>query len=250
LKKYIIHFSAAVIVALVAGRGDARDLGVLVLPVHQGKFTSSLLYEHLKVQDDFDSRGRADFKSDVVGAVFSYGITDKVAVGIKGGSILEPTVEAQGSQWKSRAGYLYGIDLYNEVFPATPGLRPGVQLSGGVTGFMVPLDRTNFRISTPGIPGDWQSVDQTMSGIEYHGAVVATFKAGPAEPYAGVRGFGSSVTWKDNQANPGSIKGHAHGNISLVAGLPIQISKDVRFEVEGRFVNETAVTAGFTVAVF
>ncbi len=118
-----------------------------------------------------------------------------------------------------------------------------MQLSGGATGFQVPLDRTNAS-------GTWQTIDQVMSGVEYHGAVLATFKAGPTEPYAGVRGFGSHVNWQDNQANPGVITGHAHGNISLVAGLPIQVSKDVRVEVEGRFINETAVTAGVTIAVF
>jgi len=231
-------------VAFLAGLVHARDLGVLVLPVHQGKFTSSLLYENLKIQDDFDTRGRVDFKSNVVGAQFSYGITDQIALGIKGGTFVNPQADAQGSQWESRAGYLYGIDLYNEVFPATPGYRPGIQLSAGVTGFQVPFDRTN-------VSGSWQTVDQLMSGVEYHGAVLATFKAGITEPYAGVRGFGSNVTWKDNQANnPASITGHAHGNISLVAGLPVQITKDVRFEAEGRFVNETAVTVGFTVATF
>ena len=57
-------------IALVAGPIYARDLGVMVVPVHQGKFTSSLLYENLKIQDDFDARGRADFKSSVVGAQF------------------------------------------------------------------------------------------------------------------------------------------------------------------------------------
>jgi len=231
------------ILALWTSGSEARDLGVLVLPVHRGKFTSNLLYENLKIQDDFDSRGRADFKSSVVGAQFTYGITDQVAIGIKGGSFVNPRVEAQGSAWESRAGFLYGVDLYNEVFPATPGLKPGVQLSGGATGIQVPLDRTHAR-------GTWLPIDQVMSGVEYHGAVLATFKAGPAEPYAGVRGFGSHVSWQDNQANPGVITGHAHGNISLVAGLPVQITKDIRFEAEGRFVNETAVTVGFTVASF
>jgi hypothetical protein len=231
-------------VALAVGVVHARDLGVLVLPIHEGKITTSLLYEHLKVQDDFDARGRADFTAQASGAQVSYGITDQLAISVKGGVLLDPQEDAQGSQWQSRAGTLYGIDLYNEVFPATPGWRPGIQVSGGVTGFQVPLDRTNS------VTGSWQTIDQMMSGIEYHGAVLATFKAWKAEPYAGVRGFGSHVTWQDNQTNPGVISGHAHGNISLVVGLPVQILKDVRLEAEGRFVNETAVTAGFTVAVF
>ena len=221
-------------------------MGVLVLPVHEGKFTSSLLYENLKVQDDFDDRGRADFKSQAVGTSFSYSITDQIAVAVKGASLINSRVEAQGNAWESRSGYLYGIDLYNEVFPATPGWIPGIQLSGGVTGFLVPFDRF--------ISGNTVTlIDQNQSGYEYHGAVLATFKVGIVEPYAGVRGFGSSVTWRDNQPAPGDpdhITGHAHGNISLVAGLPVQVTKDFRIEVEGRFVNETAVTAGFTVAVF
>jgi hypothetical protein len=230
------------IVTLVSGGAYARDLGVLVLPIHQGKLTSSLVYENFKIQDDFDTRGRVDFKANATGAIFSYGITDQIAVAVKGAALVDPEVDGQGSAWESRAGYLYGIDLYNEVFPATE-FRPGLQLSGGVTGFQVPLDRTN-------VGGTWQTIDQKMSGYEYHGAVVATYKVGPAEPYGGVRGFASSVNWQDNQAYPGVIKGHAHGNVSLVVGLPVQISKDIRFVVEGRFVNETAVTVGFTVASF
>ena len=218
---------------------------MLVLPVHQGKWTSSLLYENLSIQDDFDTRGRVDFKSSVAGAQFSYGITDQVAIAVKGGTFVDPRVEAQGSAWESRAGYLYGIDLYNEVFPATPGFRPGIQLSGGVSGFQVPLDRTNYTTD-----GTWQLIDQKMSGVEYHGAVLATFKVWKVEPYAGVRGFGSQVNWQDNSTGGIGITGHAHGNVSLVAGLPVQITKDVRFEAEGRFVNETAVTVGFTIAVF
>ena len=107
----------------------------------------------------------------------------------------------------------------------------------------MPLDRSN-------VSGTWQTIDQKMSGYEYHGAVLATFKIGPAEPYAGIRGFAGQVTWQDNQANPGVITGHEHGHISLVAGLPVQVLKDVRIVAEGRFVNETAVTVGFTVACF
>ena len=104
-----------------------------------------------------------------VGAQFSYGITDQVAVAIKGGVLVNPRVEAQGSQWESRSGYLYGIDLYNEVFPATPGWIPGVQLSGGVTGFQVPFDRF--------ISGNTVTlIDQNQSGYEYHGAVLLAIK--------------------------------------------------------------------------
>ena len=175
----------------------ARDLGVLVLPIHQGKWTSSLLYENLKMSDDFDTRGRGNFTAQVSGAQFSYGVTDQVAVSIKGGTLINPQEDIQGSQWQSRAGYLYGIDLYNEVFPATPGWIPGIQLSGGATGFQVPLDRTN-------ISGSWQTIDQNQSGFEYHGAVLSTFKVGIAEPYAGVRAFGSHVNWQDNQSGSGA----------------------------------------------
>jgi hypothetical protein len=246
LNKRILYAGMALTMAFMSKVVYARDLGVLVLPIHQGKFTSSLMYEHLKLQDDFDNRGRVDFKSSVVGASFSYGLTDQIAVAVKGGNLIDPRVETQGDAYESRAGYLYGIDLYNEVFPATPGWKPGIQLSGGVTGFQLPFDRfISGGTTTP--------IDQKESGLEFHGAVVATFKVGPTEPYAGVRGFGSSINWQDNSPAAGApdhITGHAHGNISLVAGLPVQISKEVRFTVEGRFVNETAVTAGFTIAAF
>ena len=129
--------------ALVVGLSSlayARDLGVLVPEVHKGKITSSALYEYLKVREDFETRGSADFRSHVAGAQFTYGIDDQTSVGIKGGVFVDPQEEAQSQQWQSRSGYLYGIDLYNEVFPAT-GLRPGVQVSAGVSAFQVPLDR-------------------------------------------------------------------------------------------------------------
>ncbi len=223
-----------------------RDFGVMVLPIHQGKLTSSLLYEYLKVTDDFDTRGNADFKTQAVGAQFSYGISDTVAVAVKGGSLINPEVNAQGSQWQSRAGYLYGVDVYNEVFPATPGLRPGLQLSLGASGYQVPLDRLMSSNGTT-------LIDQKLSGVEYHGSLIATFKVANLEPYTGLRGFGSSTRWRDNQpmnGSPASIAGHAHGNISVIVGLPVQISKDVRLHFEGVFFSETMITAGFQIASF
>ena len=233
-------------VCLIPAPGIAADLGVLVLPVHQGKLTSSVLYEHLKTKDDFDSRGKGDFTAHVSGAQFSYGITDQIAVSLKGGVLIDPQEDIQGAQWHSRAGYLYGLDLYNEVFPATQSWMPGVQLSAGVTGFQVPFDRILSG-------GTVTLVDQKMSGVEYHGAVLGTWKIGPVAPYAGLRGFGSSINWQDNAPAPGApdhVTGHAHGNVSVVVGAPVQVSNEIRFEVEGRFVGETAVTAGFTIAAF
>jgi hypothetical protein len=223
----------------------ARDLGVLLLPIHQGKFTSTVMYESLKVHDDFDTRGRSDFKSNVTGAQVSYGVTDQIAVALKGGVFIDPEQDAQGNQWQSRAGYLYGIDLYNEVFPAT-GLRPGVQLSGGVTGFQVPFDRV---ITPSGV----SLIDQKLSGFDFHGAVIADLRCGRFSPYTGVRIFGRSVDWRDNRpvsGAPDNIHGTSHGNISIVLGLPVQLTQDVKFQVEGILVNETAITAGFTVASF
>src|SRR5262249_6462798 len=79
----------------------ARDLGVLIQPIHEGKFTSSLLYENLKVKDDFKTRGRADSTAHVAGAQFTYGITDQIAVGFKGGTMIDPQIDAQGIQWQS-----------------------------------------------------------------------------------------------------------------------------------------------------
>ena len=134
--------AAAVLVGalLLPSLSHARDFGVMLPSIHEGKWTSSVLYEHLKVQEDFDSRGTADFTSQVVGSQFSYGLTDVLALALKGGVLIDPKEETQGSQWKGRAGYLYGIDLYNEVFPAT-GYRPGVQASIGATGFMTPFNQ-------------------------------------------------------------------------------------------------------------
>jgi hypothetical protein len=234
-----------VICGSIASHAFGRDLGVLVLPIHQGKWTSSLLYEYLKVSEDFDNRGRVDFKSHAVGSQFGYGITDQIAVAVKVAVLVDPQEDAQGSQWQSRSGYLYGVDLYNEVFPAT-GYRPGIQLSVGATGFQVPLDRL--------ISGNTvTTIDQRVSGVEYHGAVLATLRLKRLTPYAGLRSFGSSATWRDNRPEAGAtdgISGHAHGNLSIVAGLPVQVTPDVRIQMEGRFLYETAATVGFTIASF
>src|SRR5690242_19888438 len=94
-------FTALAILGILSSPSFARDLGVLALPVHQGKWTSSLLYEYLKVREDFDTRGRADFTGHVVGSQFSYGITDQVALAINGGVLVDPQEDAQGSQWQS-----------------------------------------------------------------------------------------------------------------------------------------------------
>ncbi len=224
----------------------ARDLGVLVPPVHKGKVTSSVLYEYLKVREDFENRGKADFRSHVTGAQFTYGIDDRTSVSLKGGVLIDSQEEAQATRWQSRAGYLYGIDLYNEVFPATE-LRPGVQVSAGVSAFQVPFDRV---ISST---GSVSLVDQKLSGIDYHGSVLLTYKIWRAIPYTGIRMFGRSVDWHDNQpaaGAPANIVGHAHGNVSIVVGVPIQLTSDIRFQAEGVFVNETMITAGLTFATF
>ncbi len=226
--------------------GHTRDFGVLIPSIHQGKFTSMVLYEYLKVKEDFDTRGKADFKGQIVGSQFTYGVSDQVAVSVKGGVIVDPQEEAQGTRWQGRAGYLYGLDLYNEVFPAT-GVWPGLQASIGASGFQVPLNRTIDAAGTTTL------VDQKMSGIDYHASVLLSMKWDRFSPYTGVRMFGRSVDWHDNQpaaGQPANIVGHAHGNASIVVGLPIRITQTVQFQAEGIFVNETAITAGLTIAAF
>lgn len=139
----------------------ARDLGVFVLPIHKGSLTSSLVYEHLKLEDDFNTRGRVTFKANVVGALFSYGITDSVSVAVK----VEPSW-IRGWRRKGMPGNLEpGISMeliFTMRFFLRQSLRPGVQLSGGVTGFQLPIDRAD--VSNSGMT----AVDQKMSGVEYH----------------------------------------------------------------------------------
>jgi hypothetical protein len=234
-------------VLFIPSLGYARDFGVSIPPVHKGKLTSSALYENLKVREDFNIRGEADFESHVAGAQFTYGITDQIAASVKGGVLINPQEEAQGTRWEGRAGYLYGIDLYNEIFPATE-YRPGVMISGGATGFLVPLDRQLNADGTVSL------IDQRMSGVDYHASMLLFMKWNRFSPYTGVRLFGRSVDWHDNQSaingGPENISGHAHGNASIVVGLPVRISSEVQFHIEGAFVNETALTAGFTIAAF
>jgi hypothetical protein len=246
LKRSLRTGTAWLIMLLVPSVGYARDFGVLIPSIHQGKFTSSVLYEYLKVNEDFDARGKADFKSQVVGSQFTYGVTDQLAVAVKGGVLLDPEEDAQGSTWQGRAGYLYGLDLYNEVFPAT-GYWPGLQASVGASGFLEPLTQSN-------VGGNgFQPIDQKLSGIDYHASVLLSMKWDRFSPYTGVRMFGRSVDWHDDQPAPGqpaNIVGHAHGNASIVVGLPVLITPTIQFKAEGIFVNETAVTAGFTISAF
>jgi len=233
-------------VLLFPALSQARDFGVFVPAIHAGKLTSSVLYEHLKVDEDFNTRGKADFTSQVVGPQFTYGITDQIAVAVKGGVLVDPEEDVQGSQWKGHSGYLYGLDLYNEVFPAT-GVRPGVQASIGASGFSVPFNRL---VDSSGVT---TLIDQHMTGIDYHASVLLSMKWKMLQPYGGVRLFGRSVNWRDNQpasGQPGTIVGHAHGNASLVLGLPVRLTKDLQFQFEAILINQTALTAGLTLAAF
>jgi hypothetical protein len=244
LKRIVQKVSVGGALLWLGGLAYARDLGVLVLPIHRGKSTSSMVYEELKVKDDFGTRGRVSTKSKITGVQFSYGMTDQIALAAKGGLMVDPRVEAQGKAWESRAGYLYGIDLYNEVFPAT-GVKHGLQLSLGIGGFQVPLDREISASEAVTL------VDQKMSGFEYHGAVLFTCRLAQATPYVGLRGFGSTVYWRNHSpGSPDSITGHAHGNLSVVLGWPIQLRPDLRLQMEGRMVGETAFTAGLMLAAF
>jgi hypothetical protein len=242
LNRFIWTCAAIVAVALVPSLSLARDFGVSYPTIQKGKFSSSLLYSYIKVEDDFDARGRADFKSHVVGSQFAYGITDTMGVSVKGGALVDPEEEAQGATWKGSAGYLYGFDLYNEVFPAT-GVWPGVMVSAGMTGFMAPFSS---------VVGSSTPINQRISGIEYHGSVVLGMKWGRFSPYGGVKIFERSLTWRDNQPLAGqtaSIDGDSHGNAALILGLPIRITEAIQFNVEAVLVTQTAITAGITIGL-
>lgn len=246
MNRHVRVGAALLALSLLPSLSLARDFGVSVPSVQKGKFSSSLLYEHLKVRDDFDARGKSDYRSQVVGSQFSYGITELMGVSLKGGVLVDPEVTAQGTRWQGRAGYLYGFDLYNQIFPAT-GVWPGVQVSGGVTGFYVPLNQT---IDSAGAV---TLIDQRMTGLDYHGSVLLSMKWGRAAPYGGLKVFQRSVDWHDNQPLPGqsaNIDGDAHGNVSLVLGVPIRVTDTIQFQTEAVLVNQTAITAGFTVALF
>lgn len=224
----------------------ARDFGIYIPSIHQGKLTSSVLYEYLKVHEDYDSRGRADFKSHVAGSQFTYGITDTLALSLKGGVMVSPEQECQANTYSGHSGFLYGLDLYNEVFPAT-GVWPGVQATLGASGFQVPLTHVEAA-------GTSTLIDQKLSGVDYHGSVLLVAKWKRLTPYTGVRLFGRSVSWRDNQSadngGPGRIVGHAHGNASWVVGLPFRISEVLQFQAEAILINETVLTAGLTIAAF
>ncbi len=242
-----VHGVAALFaLCLLPSLSPARDFGVSLPTVQKGKFSSSLLYEHLKVRDDFDARGKSDFRSQVVGSQFNYGITELMGVSLKGGVLVDPETTAQGTRWQGRAGYLYGFDLYNQIFPAT-SVWPGVQVSGGVTGFHVPLNQTIDSAGTVTL------IDQRMTGLDYHGSVLLSMRWGRIAPYGGLKIFQRAIDWRDNQplaGQPSSIDGDAQGNVSLVLGVPIRINEAIQFQAEAILVNQTAITAGFTVVLF
>src|SRR6185503_1159264 len=108
----------------------------------------------------------------------TYGITDQIAVGIKGGALVEAEQEAQSTTWHGGSGYLYGIDLYNEVFPATQ-YRPGVMVTAGASQFRVPLTQTRDAAGTVTL------VDQRLSGLDYHASMLLSMKWDRFSPYTG-----------------------------------------------------------------
>jgi hypothetical protein len=243
--KRLISVCLFVVVLICPAVVKAIDLGISQVSIHEKTLTSSLVYEHLKIEDNFDGRGRGFFHGHLVGARLAYGFSDQWAVGIYGANVLDLREEAQGSQWKGDSGFSYGLDVYNDVFPAT-SLWPGVQLSMGVSGFRLPLTRLES-------PSGVTPVDQHLSGIDVHGSALASVKWNRLSPYFGLRAFARSVDWRDNQpANgfPASIHGKAQGNISVVMGLPVQLTKNLRLELESILVNQTALSAGLTWTTF
>jgi hypothetical protein len=223
----------------------AIDLGVSQVSIHDKALMSSLIYEHLKIEDNFDDRGRGFFHGDLVGARLAYGISDRWGIGIFGANVLDLREEAQGSRWKGDSGYSYGLDVYNDVFPAT-SVWPGVQLSAGVSGFRLPFSQL---VS----PSGATLIDQHMSGVDVHGSVIASAKWNRLSPYFGLRAFARSVDWHDDQpasGSPASIHGKAQGNVSVVMGVPVQLTTNLRLELESILVNQTALSAGLTWTTF
>jgi hypothetical protein len=236
---------ALALVLLTAEVVHARDFGLLFLPTHRGSFSHSLIYEHLKISDDFDTRGHTDFRAQVAGTQVTYGVSDRIAVAMKGGLLVEPEQRAQGSKWKSRAGYIYGIDLFNEVFPAT-SFRPGIQLSAGISSFYVPLNQLTY-------PGGVTLIDQRLTGIDYHGSAVAAFRWKNLSPYCGLKANGQSLRWRDNRPASGGVDvvdGKARRNLSVVVGSPLQITRNFRVQFQGTFIGETSLNVGATLASF
>jgi hypothetical protein len=243
LKKQLFIGVLLSFVSLGHQLAQANEGSILYQPVRQGKFLSSLLYSNINSDIDFDTRGDVTFKSNTVGVQFGYGVTDRVSVALRGGSYVDPEVEATNGKYTGHSGYFYGIDLYDEIFPAT-GFAPGVQVQGGITGMQVSLQS---------LQGSAGPIDQQMTGYEYHGSVLLTSKFKRAAPYIGMRAFGSTVYWRDNSPASNAtaeITGHAKNNASLVLGLPVQIAEGLWLQTEGRLVGETAVTVGFTIAGF
>ena len=217
---------------------QARDVGTLWQPVARGKFSATSLWSYFKLTDNFDVRGDVDVTGQVVGAQFAYGATDQISVALLGGSVLNPRHDAQNTQWEGRAGVLYGLQVYGQVLAPT-GFYPGVQLSAGVNGFQIPLDRQMTGGPTTTL------IENNVSGTDMHGALLAGWAVWRAKPYAGIRVFGREVFWQDNQAGV-RIRGTASGNASFIVGVPVRITESLLFQVEGVVMNGKTVTAGFT----
>ena len=238
-------FIVGLAVAIFASQARAIDVGLSQVPIHKDSLATSLIYEHASLHDDFDTRGRATFKANVIGARCSYGLSDQLSLAVSGGSIVDPKVEAQGSTFRGGSGFIYGVDIYNEVFPAT-AYWPGIQLSLGASGFQTFFDRT---VSA----GTSATADQRMSGFDVHGNLLFAEKWGRFSPYLGLRAEARSIDWTNNELaieSPARIHGTARGNVSFIIGLPIQLTKQLRLELESILINQTALSAGFTWAAF
>jgi hypothetical protein len=222
----------------------ARDVGIVPLPFGEDKFSSSLLYSRIKQEDDFDTRGLVESKGNLFVSELAYAVFERSIVSVRGGVLTDVEQSAQNAKWLSRSGYLFGAAFRYQIFPVTD-VRPGIQVSANVSRFYIPLDRVD-------VSGTVSAIDHKISGWSYSGRVVAQARWWQLEPYAGLQGSGRSVQWRDHRPTAGSpaeVSGSAEGNISIVAGLPVRIRKDIRLQLEGLFLNQTSLTAGFTISL-
>jgi hypothetical protein len=222
----------------------ARDVGVVPLPFGQDNFNSSLLYTRVDEKDDFDARGIVRLKGNLVASEIGYSFLERSIISVRGGVLTEIEQSAQNAQWFSRAGYLFGAAFRHQVFPVTE-YRPGLQLSASVSHFFMPLDRVD-------IAGSVSTIDHKVSGWNYTGRLLGQIRWWRLDPYAGLQGTGRSIRWRDHRPSAGSpaeVTGSAEGNISIVVGLPVRIRKDARLQIEGLFLNQTSLTAGFSISL-
>jgi DNA-binding transcriptional ArsR family regulator len=101
-------------IGFLSSYARASELTLGSIPQTSAQWHTSVLYQQRKITDDFERRGKADFKANAVGFLVSYAVGDRSSVCFQGGSLIGVEQSSQGSTWRGRSGFFYGAAFDND----------------------------------------------------------------------------------------------------------------------------------------